>query len=432
MFFFGGMITALLILSHNVLSIMFIAMAGSLIVLMVLGGVLTKQSRSKLGRFGLLGVLGLVFGVLLTVYFWLPAVLEKNLIYASNLAVRGIRDMNYKTIWGMLTVGWENLLQKRPFYTSFTVGLPILTAAILTVVKSLPPLLCFRGVGGLLRSLKAFRVKEAIIFWAVFWFVVSLFMAMPESEWIWARLPMLPMFLYPYRFIAGMTVSGVVLAGYVFNKLAKLDRLGFLGRLGILGCLIITVLAGLPYLNPLIDHGKIPSSYFYSDQPPYWAPGNWVSMGNEDFLPKWVPREFLWGMQKEGKPKEMYNVQFTPLRPSTPLGVSEGQANFKKISESKSSNRAEMRFVAEGDGVVTVNIFYFPGWRVFDNGKEVLTVGYDNNGKIKFPISAGEHWIKMEFVDTSVHTYSKIFSMVMMIGFLGLGLWGKRLKLFTA
>jgi hypothetical protein len=91
-----------------------------------------------------------------------------------------------------------------------------------------------------------------------------------------------------------------------------------------------------------------------------------------------------------------------------------------------------MRFVAEGDGVVTVNIFYFPGWRVFDNGKEVLTVGYDNNGKIKFPISAGEHWIKMEFVDTSVHTYSKIFSMVMMIGFLGLGLWGKRLKLFTA
>lgn len=358
--FFEGVFTLLLTLSHNALAIIFLAMILSLILIL---------SNKKNVFPVLIGIFG---GVVSGAFFWITSLTENHLIYISDLAQPIIRFSNYKSILSMIKVIVDDLAGKSAGYTSFTFGVSG-TLGIIGI------LFIFR---------KSFKNKKIFLL-TLIWFFSSLFLVLPVSEVVWSKLPLLQLFLYPYRFLVPMTISGILLSVYFVSFI----KIKFIKDFVMLFLILLSIREGLAYIHPSIGSGRVDQDYFYGEQSVFYAPGNGVSIGWHDYIPKTVPENFLKSLEKSGKPKNVIDGDYL--------------FNLNKIKVSSKSLSFDVE--ARNHTTITANIFYYPGWMAFDNGSE-KNVSNNENGLITLDLDEGRHSINLIFGDTPSRKLSKLFS----------------------
>ncbi len=229
----------------------------------------------------------------------------------------------------------------------------------------------------------ALAVSLTIIFFFL-WSLVYTFLLHERSTPVWQIVKPLEFLQFPWRFLT-LIILGV---SFLTGSLVLLTRRA--------GKLLVTILliVGVIILN---------RNYFHWEH--YWPWVNdqhkfsgelWqlqITAGIFDYLPVWAP------MPPKDPPKG--DAEFT-----------EGQGNYKTLK--KISNFQEFSVSTAGSAVFQMNTFYFPGWRIFVDGKKTnIDPKQDPElGRMRVAVEPGEHKVIARFTNTPVRTVGNLTSLV--------------------
>lgn len=360
--FIGGICTAGLILSHNIMSLMFLPV----IVLYIL-----VFSNSKKGLFA--GIASIVIGLLLSLFFWLPALSEH--IYLSAMFVGNFYQQNFPTIQQLL-------------YSAWGFGPDIHATGGLSV--QLGPLQLVTILSACLFLFYTKDRKEVL-----FWLLVSLigiFMALDWSLTIWAHAPLLPQFQFPWRFVALATFGIAVVFLYIADSIKNRFVIFCLVFLALIFSFQLVGVKGYINKSDSYYHNFPGTTYFHGEATTRWTAGDESKYATSFY-------QFIAGMGK-----------IVPIK--------------------RTSVQHEFAVSSRGEASIVDNTIFFPGWLVYVDGKETPIQFQDPSyrGLITFTVPEGKHTIVVIFKETRIRKIANgisSFTLIMLLLTIALSVYKK-------
>lgn len=347
---------ALLPLAHN-----FIAIATFPF---LLGFLLYLYSQKK----GAIIFLPLIFGLLLSSFFWLPAALEKNYLLPDVFTLNyDFRDsFLYPQQLLYSPWGYGGNVRGPGDGMSLMIGFPHIFLVFLS--------LFLKG------RLKKSQAK--ILTFIFLGFLAATLMTLEISILIWELLPFFSIAQFPWRFLVLVVFFASWLSGvtiFIFRQAYHQKNLA----LALLSLIIL--------LNSPLAH---PKSWNLKDRDAFYEQSIWgvprARAIGADFTPRWVLK------RPQGPPE-------SKIIPSIPLE----EASFKThYYQFKASFSEETQF--------TVNTFYFPGWRAYiDN--QTTKIEIPDAGTMQINVPQGTHQIKFIFGETPLRKTADLISLFSLI-----------------
>ncbi len=359
----GSLSLAGLILSHNITALIF--MPVILAFLMVLQ-ILDKTNRYFLQNILLMFLLGLG----LSVFFWLPAMAEKQFIRYDEL-MKGVYSDQFPSLSQIIYSPWGYGLSHpqhpEPGDMSYQIGL----IHILVMLILLPSLWFFRKV-------KEFRV---IGMFCLIIFISSVFFMLKVSLPFWDHLPFLPYIQFPVRILIVPIFSAALVAALLVKHFPWKKVL-------FLGLLFLVLYANRNHLNI--------NEKFDPGEQHYLSIKSTTTSFDED-LPIWVTK--IKTSVSPGK--------FSFLSGAGQIRVLENKST-QVLAEIEASSSSKIRF----------NQYYFPGWGIKIDGQNVnfnYQADVENSGLPVFDIGAGKHLVLAEFKNTAVRNLADFVSLLFVI-----------------
>lgn len=373
--------------SHNLMVLIFTPLFGA----WVLFWVWREKSWFTIPQLLVAGIWGLG----LAAFFTITVILEKDLVHTETL-VQGyyeyvahfasINQLLVSRFWGYGPSVWETKDDRMSFQVGHLHW--IISLVVLGLV--------------IRRYWKAGKVNNllfiSVFFVATGWFAA--FMAHTRSINIWQAIPSLQFVQFPWRFVtlsifSFSTVAGVFVV--LFEKRGK-SFSKWLAAILIVGIVFL----GKDYfkperMGPVTDKEKFSGAAWELQQ----------NAGIYDYLPK--------------------SVKESPKKPQTTVAdIVEGKG--KIINADQGTNWANFKVVVDSDSAkVRINIFQFPDWRVFIDGKQSgIFLNDDEWGRIHISVPAGEHTITARLYDTQSRKAGNIISIVSWLALFTVPLWRKR------
>lgn len=372
-FAWGTIITALFLMSHNIMTLIFTPVIIAWIIFL-----LYKEENKNLK----LTVLSLIIAFGLAAFFIIPAFMEKNLIQTAGLT-QG--ELNFRAQFVKVSQlftdrSWSYAASDPlgPVTISFQIGWPHWILAVLALI------------GGLLAK-KRKDIATLVFFFLMFG--IGAVMTHNKSAPIWETFKILSFVQFPWRFLSFAVFFSSLLGAYFVGLLKGKWLMGISAVL-----VIATVALNWQYFKPgqfyygITDNQKLSGESFVEQQ------GGAVL----DYLPLTAT-----------EPKE--------LAPKDPYVVS-GAATIENFVNK--SNSWQFSAKVEKDAVVEVPVFYFPGWKV-NYPYEVGTIG-----RIAVKLPVGEQTVIGKFTNTPVRTIANTLTVISALVFAGLIIYGKNRKVF--
>lgn len=354
----GSVVYGLLILSHNILSLVFS---------FILFGYILMKNWSVRRHILSVGLI-LLLGLMLSAFFWIPALYESKYLNTEMFTGNFYKD-HFLPFGKIIYSNWgfgDKVYQENGLspYVGPVHFLLILIAVILLFKKM--------------------REGKFLLFWLVIFFI-SLFLALSFSQHIWTAIATLRKFQFPWRFIAVGSFASAVIGSYVFSSFKRKSFAYF--------TIVILIFISFPlarvngYFNyPDKFYLSFPFMDFHGESTTIWTAGN--------------------------------ASQF----PKKPIEVIAGEGSVRDIS--KKSNEHQFSVDAKSELVILDNTVYFPGWVATIDGKKTPIQFQDINhrGLITFTVPEGIHNIKITFKESPIRLFSDIFSLstlvVLLVGLL--------------
>lgn len=360
------------LLSHNLTGLTMLGLVGGLSV----WHWLVRGHRDSLRNALLVGV---AF-ILLTAFFWLPFLLERQYIQLEDVTGKGHYDyrQHFVPLKELLSLLPPQDYRASAPVAPMTVGPQILVVALVGLSLSLS--IQHRGGGGLI----AF-VRRDIIFFALS-ALFSTWLIHRSSAWLWANVPGLAYFQFPWRFLGPLATLLVPLVAGVGNLPHGQIR-GWVLGVGIAGLILL----GLP--------GLYPRSW-----PPQWGTIDRLGIIEAELTDRWrgttstndfVPRTVQ--MIPGPEPSVLASYRNPPIDRVNRYTLPEG-TTVQVLPDGPQVNR----FHVDGDEKFTLRLylFAFPGWTAYLDGKEVPIKLADPEGFITIDVPAGQHEILVRFEST--------------------------------
>lgn len=371
--------------SHNLMVMLF----TPLFVVWVLFWLARERSWFTLPQLVISGIWA--FG--LAAFFTLPVFLEKDLVHVETLVVgyyeyvahfANIRQLLFSRFWGYGPSAWMDD-DKMSFYVGHLHWI-------------LPTVL---GVFLLLRFAKTRKVDNLLLVTGYFllagWFAT--FMAHLRSIFVWQAIEPLRFVQFPWRFVTLSIFSFSIASGGLIAYLEKEAR--SLAKPAAVVLVVLVIIFNFQFfrpekMGPLTDEEKFSGAAYDLQQ----------TAGIYDYLPKGA----------KTAPKE-------PRR--TVADVVEGRGEISG-GELK-TNKARFDAKITEDAVVRVNIFQFPGWKIFVDGKQVETfIGDDEWGRMHIHVPTGEYQVTARLYNTPARTAGNTISLVSWVFLLTVPVWRRR------
>jgi len=315
-------------------------------------------------------------GLMMSSFFWLPALLEKKFLNLGFLI--SMRYDFHKSFISLGQLFWpcnnSNMDQ-----VSFHAGL-------------IHTLLCLFTLACLSRI---FRINRAAGLGYVFFLIVgslAVLFTLSGSHLFWEHIGILRYIQFPWRFLAIIVFSMSFLSG----SAALLINKPVLKR----GVLIITAIGGI-----LISLNYAPKPVFVEKEK---TVSDFLAMGEGEYTPKWVI------IPPSGVPDRKFEIY-------------NGKAKIASETE-LSPIEYETKVLALVPTTLFFHSFYFPGWRVYVDGQPTDPSLYNPLGRILFNVPAGEHDIRVVFGSTPVRDMAMIISWIgftLLIGWVFISKFGK-------
>ncbi|MEK7543312.1 MAG: hypothetical protein AAB557_00425 [Patescibacteria group bacterium] len=337
-----------IIVSHNIIAMIFLP-------IIIVYAWMTGRSLA----------LAVVMGIILSSYFWVPALVERRYVV-------GLNTVNYQDhfpelaqllipSWGTGLSGPGFALDEMSYQIGFIPMLILLVSPVLFWRKERFALL-FIGAAG-----------------------VALFLMLEISIPVWEKVPLLPNLQYPWRLLSVGFVVTPFLAAAMFSRI----RWPFIA----ISVALCAGLVSFSYTKPVL-YAPRPDAYYLSR------------------------REFTDGTSSLGNGFSTAWMAWQPARPAKRMEIVSGEGSVTMKEEGMT------KFVGEVDsssgGKLRIHVAYYPGWNVVVDGKS-LDVTPDEKGMISVPFSPGTHLITTNFFDTPLRVAVNLLSLVCLVG---LAAWG--------
>lgn len=225
----------------------------------------------------------------------------------------------------------------------------------------------------LLKNFRQLKNKPLVLFgWGMF--AASIFFMLSISKFLWDRVPLLPFVQFPWRFtmitVPAMAVLGTLGLHGLLEKFR--ERIQWL-------VVFTAIMAAMVLVSFQWQRNQ-------TEYPPVF-PGDAIS-GSTTWAHEQATRWLI--PQPDRIPAEkIENVAY--------------QINSWKTGEH------DYTITAKVPTTVTENTMYYPGWRVFVDGREE-SINY-GNGKINYPVTAGSHQIVTKFTETPLRETADLISL---------------------
>ncbi|OGY09733.1 MAG: hypothetical protein A2782_02750 [Candidatus Blackburnbacteria bacterium RIFCSPHIGHO2_01_FULL_43_15b] len=365
-----------LLTSHNLMVLIFTPLFLSWLSIWIL----KYKSWRSLPNLTISGVWA--FG--LAAFFTLPVFLEQKLVHVETLTqgyyeyvahFANIRQLLTSRFWGYGPSAWADADDKM----AFSVGqIHWILASILIIWLAVK----------LIRreKLKGDWVIVSIFFFLAGWFAT--FMSHVKSTFIWQQIPPLLFVQFPWRFLtlAVLSFSGMVGASAVLLR-----------RWIVFGLIAGVVGWNWQFFKPermgaLTDQEKFSGAAWDLQQ----------TAGIYDYLPK--------------------DASTAPKAPQKSVAdVVSGKGQISDASQG--SNWAKFKVIQDEDnGKVRINIFKFPGWKVFIDGRQVqVSTDNDEWGRMHIDVPKGEYVVTARLYNTPARTVGNFISLISWGGIFALG-----------
>ncbi len=376
---FFAISTCLILITHNLMTLIFLPVLGTWILLNVF---LEKNYKSLISI-----SLGGLLGIGLAAFFTLPVFLEQSYAHLETL-VGGYFDYRQHFVslyqlfisnyWGYDSSVW-----------GIEDGLSLSTGPIQVVGTALTIIIAAL-------SFKKFRKLSIITFVLAFLELIVLFMVHQRSAPLWTIFESALIFIqFPWRFlsISVFLLSTLCAIGIFFLekldfRLLKIKASTLYGIVLLLSCLIMY----LPFFQP--------KEWFNINDSDKFSGKSWekqLTISIFDYLPIYA---------------KLPPTSAAPMNPET----LEGFADFK--SSIVGSNFKAWEVDVTEKSLLRAPMFDFPGMKVFVDGK---LVNHWNNdcrnqeyclGLVTFNIEPGRHYILIKLINTPVRTIGNVLTIL--------------------
>ena len=357
---------------------------------------------------------GLVKGVLLSAFLWLPALLEVQYTRAAVTADQGYnyRD-NFLTLAQLLD--WPRLPADPALLNPPVVrALPVV--ALLLAFAFLLLWLWRRGTASTAQ-------KQALFDWSLL-LLLATSLILPAARPVWDMVPLLAQTLFPWRFLALTSLAGAMLLGLAVELFLELDesrRRGAEAQRGIQKyalrptpyAIVVTavlITAAIPWLFPpqeAMPEAPTRADLAAEEMPPFFV--GTTTLG--EYLPRWVEQIPDTAVMKANL---LTDRHFDRLQP---------QAGLTVLAYEGMATDARYQIATSHALTLTYRQFYFPGWQATLNGQPLTLSPSDRYGLIETAVSPGSHTLHIQFGTTPPRQIGWALS--------GLGLLLVLLGLFT-
>lgn len=368
----GAFSLGFLVLSHNIMAYMFVPFA----ILYGLSLIIFVSKNKKELIFDFLKVA--IFGLLLSIYFWLPAISESGLMQYST--VFNFYD-HYPTLKQLVTPFWGyGASVPGPYDTmSFYSGL---TGVFVFVL----------GLSFFVYNYKKYENKEKVILvWSIFTILISIFMMNHRSAFFWRNLPLLPYFQFPWRFLAMLTlVYPLFLISFSRVKNEKVSSVV------VILVLVFSIGNTFNYFKYSEFLGRSDGYYINRYIPLETASEEYVKTGEEYLrLPKNTTK----------RPDKVYPRVYL-------------DNEFKNVTlDINNLNSLNSKIITKSDSDFVLNYskYYYPGWVAKIDNKEVVIKPGLPYGQITVSVPKGEHIVEVYFKETLFRKVLNVVSLLTVI-----------------
>lgn len=346
-----GVFYGLLIVSHNVLAMVYTPF--------IVGYFLIRNRKSLWGMLGGLG---------LAAYFWLPAIVERG--YVMGLNIVNFRE-HFVELYELLIPSWG---------TEFS-GIGMSGNKISFQIGIAPLIVLCGAIFMLFREKK--RNMKFLVGYGIAVFFIALAFMLSWSEKLWDFMVPLQFVQYPWRLLS-LGIPVVALASAYWVSRMKHQMIGII-------LVVLAILFAYSYTRP-VQYASRNEAYYTAR--PNFTDGT-SSMGNSFST--------IWTGWKE-------------TRPSAPFFIKNGK--ITAFGTSKYLDR-EVQVEMTENGTIMVNIVYFPGWKAFVDAKET-PITYVSDGVIHIAVPKGNHVVRVVFTDTLPRVIGNVVSVA---SYLGIFVW---------
>ena len=337
---------ALLVTAHNVIAFIFLP------IFLIKSFIVIKKDRLKV-------IAAFSLGILISTFFWFPALYDLKYVRLSQIKVSEISD-HLVPIRNLVVPSWGY---------GPTPGSQNGLSTQLGIVS----LFVFVSVVFLVFSK---QIKDKLIYFYLAVFIISAFLMTNFSLLVWQNVPGLDVIQFPWRLLSLVIFSSSLLLAYLLNFSKRKDIL-------VLMIVLAAISSTFFYIKPVA---------FVERSDSYYTTNEDTTTVRDEYLPLWV---------KE-KP-ERVSTKIELLGPGEVITKSEKTLNYQAKIKS-------------GEGTsVQINTIYFPSFQVFiDNQK--ASFSYDNpKGLVNFQLPKGEHEVIIKYTRSPVHLASEIISLAALL-----------------
>lgn len=349
----GAIFYAILITTHNIMTVLF-----SIVLLPVFIFTIIKKKKNIIS----LGFMTLL-SLLLSGFFWIPALFEKQFIALSQTPIAD-RNLYFVKLDQLIIPKWGYGVPTDLGGFSYQIGIPHVLLFLLVI--------SFITYFFLVKEKKA---KNELLTIATILVVTSLgaiFLMFKESQFLW-KLPLLSEINYPWTLLAPLGFLISLLAGFLSTQ-----RKDFL---------YIAILISICSVILVLPHAR-PQEYFQRDDN-YYLTNDATTTSSNEFMPLWVKKNPI-------------------ARSADKVEIIQGQGEVNNVLYN--SKKIEFSGDFTLDSFVRINTIYYPGWKIYIDNK-LVPVSYNNEkGVMDINVSPGRHTVKALFTETPLRSISNVLS----------------------
>lgn len=377
----GALSYAAVIISHNLTALMITPFALGFATLLFIGN--RKIGKNLITTF--------VLGILLSAFYWLPAVLEMQYTNVSSLIVGGSNFRDHFVCLNQLWTspwGYGGSAKGCVDGLSFMVGKYHIVLALCLFIFAIIALI-FRKYFN-----KFSEDKLIILIFSFLGFLLSIFFTLQVSQPVWELIRPMAFLQYPWRFILMAVFFASFISGALFWILEKYIKKNALIIIVLLVTSSLLVFVSVKFFVPE-KYFQVDSSYYTNTSMLLWK----TSKTSDEYMPK--------NFQRPNNIDEVAN--FAKLN-SKSIMISDLAISSQLISMNLSDSKEQS---------LTIPVAYFPAWQGYVNGSKISII--DNRGKIQVNVPKGESKLELKFEQTPIELLGDFLSLAGILAlFLGI------------
>lgn len=355
----GSLSMAGLILSHNAISLMFLPVIIFYAFYLVW---LSKSKKILLFKFFII----LLSGFGLSSFFWIPAFVEGKYTL-RNIVTAGQHVNNFTNLKDLIYGKWNYGGSGQ-----FTVQIGIINL--------------FSLLSSLFLLIFSFRKKDKKLLFLSFLFIYSLitiFLMLPYSNFIWQKIVFLQNFQFPWRFLSVIVFTTSVLSVLIINIFSE--------KIKKILCFFVIAILLFATKN-------------------YWHASNY-SQKQDGFF-----NGIYYGTTDTGESAPIWSVRFMEHPPKAHMEIISGKAIIKELDRNSTGHKYEI--ITDGKARLRENTLYFPGWKILIDNKlaDIQFQDPKNRGLMTFYVPEGKHTIGVIFKETKLRMFANLISLLSILG----------------